>query len=79
VGFAAGSTGILLSGVVYGGFLLTGGEGFENIVTAVLVLHIPILLIEGFITGTIAVSLKRLRPEIFDTASLANVKRCPHG
>jgi cobalt/nickel transport system permease protein len=78
-GSAAGFVGMLLSCVVYSGFLLTGGEGFENIVSAVLVLHIPILLIEGFVTGTIAVSLKRLRPEIFDAASFAGAKGYPHG
>jgi cobalt/nickel transport system permease protein len=78
-GFAAGTTGMLLSCVVYGGVLLAGGEGFENIVSFVLVAHVPILLIEGFITGTVAVSLKRLRPEIFDTASGARAERCPHG
>jgi cobalt/nickel transport system permease protein len=80
VGFATGLIGMLLSCVMYSGFLLTGGgEGFGNIVWAVLGVHIPILAIEGFVTGTIVVSLKRLRPEIFDTASFAGVKGCPHG
>jgi cobalt/nickel transport system permease protein len=80
VGFAAGVTGMLLSCLAYSGFLLTGGgEGFGNIVWAVLVVHAPILPVEGFVTGTVAVSLKRLRPEIFRTASLAGAKGCSHG
>ena len=79
MGFAAGSTGVLLSCLLYSGVLLASGEGFKAIVSAVLLAHIPILLIEGFITGTIAVSLKRLRPKIFDTATWVGARRCPHG
>jgi cobalt/nickel transport system permease protein len=65
---------MLLSCLIYGGLLLTAGEGFAHIVWAVLLLHVPILLIEGFVTGTIAVSLKRLRPEIFAATTLAGAR-----
>jgi cobalt/nickel transport system permease protein len=79
VGFGAGLTGMMLSCFVYSGFLLLGGEGFGTIVGAVLLLHLAVLPVEGFITGTIAVSLKRLRPEIFGSLTLAGAKECPHG
>jgi cobalt/nickel transport system permease protein len=80
VGFAAGATGMLLSCLAYSGVLLAGGgEGFGSVVSVVFAVHLPIVLIEGFITGTIAVSLKRLRPEIFQTASLIGARGCPHG
>ena len=80
VPWLAGVTGMLLSCLAYSGVLLVGGgEGFQNVVSAVLLVHIPVVFIEGFVTGTIAVSLKRLRPKIFETVSLAGIKRCSHG
>jgi cobalt/nickel transport system permease protein len=79
LGFAAGSIGMVLSCLSFSGFLLFSGEEFFETVCVVLGLHLPIVVLEGIVTGTIAVSLKRLRPQIFQPVTLAAAKECGHG
>jgi cobalt/nickel transport system permease protein len=78
LGFAAGSVGIVLSALLFSGFLLMTGEEFLPTVYFVLAAHVPILFVEGMVTGTIAVSLKRLRPQVFGPLPPVMLKGCPH-
>jgi cobalt/nickel transport system permease protein len=68
-----------LSALVFSGFLLLAGDEFLPTVYVVLAAHVPILIVEGIVTGTVAVSLKRLRPQVFGPLSAVVWKGCPHG
>ena len=66
--FAAGATSgalaIALASVLTAGvFVATGGD-FAAVAVAVLVAHVPILLVEGLVTGAAVDFLQRVRPEV---------------
>jgi len=65
-GFAAGAMAIVLGGLLFATALVASGKEFLGIVQAVLVAHVPVMVIEGFVTGSVAVFLRRVRPEMLD-------------
>lgn len=71
LGFSAGVTAILLTCVVAGFSLAMSGKEFTAAIVAIAVAHIPVALIEGFVTGAIVVFLKKVRPEVFEVKSYA--------
>jgi cobalt/nickel transport system permease protein len=64
--FACGFTAILLSGVLVAAALLFSGQGFLKVAELVLLAHIPVMVIEGFITLFIFLFLKKVRPEMLE-------------
>jgi cobalt/nickel transport system permease protein len=63
-GFATGMVAIAFSAMMIGLCLWSNGEAFLPIVQLILLAHLPIMLIEGFITATIVVFLRQVRPEL---------------
>jgi cobalt/nickel transport system permease protein len=69
-GFAAGATAILLAGLLNAGVLLAAGEAFESVATLVAVMHLPLALLEGLVTGSVVVLLRKVRPELLEAPLL---------
>jgi cobalt/nickel transport system permease protein len=62
--FAAGAFAILLT-CFFGAFtLLASGKEFVGAITAIVIAHIPVMIIEGFVTGSVMVFLHKVRPEL---------------
>ncbi len=68
-GFAAGALAILMSGLLVALSLCASGREFTTAAKIVLVAHLPIMAVEGLITGSAVVFLRRVRPEVLLTAS----------
>lgn len=62
-GFGAGVFGIALGAVLLAAALRLSGAGFGPIAALVLGAHIPVMLIEGVVTGAAVAFLRRVRPE----------------
>ncbi len=63
-GALAGATGTVVSGLVLALSLVTTGEAFFATAGYVLAVHVPIMIVEGFVVGACAAFLKRTKPEI---------------
>ncbi|MCC6302869.1 MAG: cobalt transporter CbiM [Gammaproteobacteria bacterium] len=63
-GALAGATGVGFSGIVLALALATTGEAFHAVAGAVLIAHIPIIIIEAGVVGACAEFLSRVKPEI---------------
>ena len=64
--FACGATAILLSGLLVAVALITTGEAFLKTAELVLLVHIPIMIIEGVITLFIFLFLRKVKPEMLE-------------
>lgn len=62
-GFAAGFTAILLGSILMALALTTTDQGFIQIAKLVVLAHIPLMIIEGFITMFTIVFLAKVQPE----------------
>lgn len=69
-GFAAGGLAILLSAGLVTGSLVLAGREFESLGKAFLTAHLPIAVVEGFVTGSVVVLLRKVRPEVLEAALL---------
>ncbi|NOZ63644.1 MAG: cobalt transporter CbiM [Caldiserica bacterium] len=65
-GFLAGFLGVLLSGLMVALSLVFTGEYFRQVAKLVIIVHLPIMFIEGVITGFIVVFLRKVKPEILE-------------
>jgi cobalt/nickel transport system permease protein len=66
--FMTGSLAILLSAIMVGLSLYLTGEAFLAAAKLLVVAHIPVMLIEGFITATTSVTfIKKVKPEMLPT------------
>ena len=63
-GFLGGVFSIALSAGLVGAALYTCGKNFITVSKIIIVAHLPVMIIEGIITGTIVVFLAKLRPEM---------------
>lgn len=63
-GALAGAVATISSGLVLALALLTTGEAFAGVAVAVLLAHVPIMLIEGAVTGAAAEFMARVKPEM---------------
>jgi cobalt/nickel transport system permease protein len=63
LGFVTGVLGIALGALLLGTALLWSSGDFLNVVRLVILSHIPVMIIEGIITGAIMVFLRKVRPE----------------
>ena len=64
LGAVCGALGIFLSGIFLALVLISTGEEFREVAYAALLAHIPIMLIEGVITGSVVSFLLKVRPEL---------------
>jgi len=62
--FLCGVVGILGSALLVALSLVTTGEAFLTVAKLVVIAHLPVMIIEGLITATAVVSLKKIRPEL---------------
>lgn len=60
--FVAGATGLLGSGLMLAGSLYLCGSEFLGAGTAILVSHLPVIVVEGIVTGGVASFLHRVHP-----------------
>ncbi|MEW6214960.1 MAG: cobalt transporter CbiM [Nitrospirota bacterium] len=65
-GFAAGAAGVGLGAILVALSLVSTGEVFSNVAKAVVVAHLPVMLIEGIITAFCVMFLRKVKPEILE-------------
>lgn len=63
-GFACGAFSVFLSAVLVGAALFSTGEDFLYVSAAVIVAHIPVMVIEGIATASCLAFLKKVQPEL---------------
>jgi len=63
-GFLSGFLSILISGILVALALSLSGEAFIPVAKMVIIVHIPIMIIEGILTGFVILFLKRVQPEL---------------
>ncbi|HFE38038.1 MAG TPA: cobalt transporter CbiM [Gammaproteobacteria bacterium] len=73
-GAIAGATGVIFSGIVLAGALMTAGEAFIGTAYYVLAVHIPIIIIEAAIVGIAAEFLHKVKPEILFASTSSDSK-----
>jgi len=67
VAFVAGVVSVILACVMTSVTLLATGKGFLGIVGALFAGHVPVMVIEGFITGWAVVFLYKVHPDLLDS------------
>lgn len=70
-GCAAGVTATLLGALLTAAVLALAGKPFELLGVAFLVAHLPLAIIEGSVTGSVVVLVRKVRPELLDALLLA--------
>jgi len=68
VAFACGFLSVFLSAVIVGLALMYTEEGFFVVATTVVVAHIPVMIIEGFVTVFCLAFFKKVQPELLHGA-----------
>ena len=64
LGMFLGALSIAFSSLLVGASLYTCGKGFIAVSKLIIISHIPIMVVEGFVTGSIIVFLAKVRPEM---------------
>lgn len=65
--FACGATGPFLGAVLVGVALTTTGKAFLPVAQLVVLVHIPIMIIEGLVTVFVFYFLQRVKPEVLES------------
>ncbi len=68
-GFLAGFLSVFLAGIFVALALSLSGEVFIPVAKMVVIVHIPIMIIEGIVTGFVLTFLKRVKPELIKIRS----------
>ncbi len=69
-GAAAGASAILFGGLLSAAVLAAAGSQFRPFGWAVFLAHGPLAVVEGLVTGSVVVLLRKVRPELLDAVSL---------
>ncbi|OHB66656.1 MAG: cobalamin biosynthesis protein CbiM [Planctomycetes bacterium RBG_13_63_9] len=69
-GFAAGATAIVLGALLVAVSLWLAGSQFDLFGHVFLAAHLPVALIEGLVTGSVVVLLRKVRPELLEAPLL---------
>lgn len=64
--FFCGALSILMSGILVALALISTGEIFTQASKMVIIIHLPIMIIEGIITGFCIAFIKKVKPEILE-------------
>jgi cobalt/nickel transport system permease protein len=67
--FAAGALAVALSVVLLGAVLLAAGEHFLPVVQLALVAHVPVMVVEGLVTASAVLFVRKVRPELLAGAA----------
>ncbi len=65
-GMVAAAVGVLVSGVLLTGILWWMGEGFVVVAQYALLAHVPVMLVEGIVTGFVVEFLGRVKPALLE-------------
>ena len=65
--FGAGALAVAASGTLLAATLYFSSREFTTVATAILLAHLPVMIVEGVLTGSAAVFLKRVQPDFFST------------
>lgn len=65
-GLAAGALGVILAGFLTATALWVSGEAFRFFAGAVLAVNVALAVVEGLITGSAVMFLRKVRPELLD-------------
>lgn len=71
VGFGAGMLGVFLSALIAGTVLLMSDSGYISAAGILLLTHLPVMFIEGFVTGSIIAFIIKVRPDYFNHERLS--------
>lgn len=69
-GFAAGATAIVLGALLSAAALVLAGKPFILLAQGFLALHVPVVVVEGMVTGSVVVLLRQVRPEVLRATAL---------
>ncbi len=75
---AAGTLGIVLAALLVRGCLLSAGEGFQTVSLAVLAADLAVAPIEGLMTGSIVLFLRKVKPELLAAAHRSCFQESSH-
>jgi len=64
--FACGATAILLSGILVAVALVFTGQAFFEVAELAVLAHLPVMVVEGFITLFVFLFLQKVRPEMLE-------------
>ncbi|MDL1968704.1 MAG: cobalt transporter CbiM [Deltaproteobacteria bacterium] len=64
--FAAGCCAVLFAGILAGFSLYLNGDAFLPVAKLLVAAHLPVMLIEGILTATCALFLRKVRPDILE-------------
>jgi cobalt/nickel transport system permease protein len=65
--FAAGCCAVLFAGILVGFSLYLSGEAFLPAAKLLVAAHLPVMLIEGILTATCALFLRKVKPELIES------------
>lgn len=66
LGFAAGALSVMLSGILLTLSLYSTGKEFLVVAVGIVLAHIPVMFIDGLVTGSAVVFLRHVRPELLE-------------
>ena len=75
LGFAASFMGIALAGIMTAASILLSGKEFAAAIAAMGIAHIPVIVVEGLVTGSVVVFLHKVRPELLEAPVLPRADR----
>jgi len=75
LGFGAGALGIVLGVALVALLLLTRGKGFVPVALLMTAAHAGLAVVEGFVTGWVAVFLHRVQPALLEPPLLAAIAK----
>lgn len=64
LGFAAGALTVALTALCMGAALIAVGREYVVVVYGILLANLPLMIVEGFVTGSIITFLRKVRPEM---------------
>lgn len=75
-GAAAGGLAVVLSAVMVSVSLYaSNGDAFTTLIKFTLLAHVPIIIIEALVTGSVVVFLKKVRPELLSSPACAPIPK----
>ena len=77
LGAVIGALAIAISSLMVAGCLFATGEAFTGVAQLVLLAHVPVMIVEGLVTGSVVCFLRQVKPDLLN-GRIAE-KRCAYG
>jgi cobalt/nickel transport system permease protein len=71
-GFTAGATAMILGALIAAGVMISAGKEFSALAPLILAVHLPSAVIEGLVTGSAVVFIRKVRPELLNSPRLVS-------